>query len=44
METVKVKGLEIKPGKGSAFAYETAPDMPKAHQNMILVGCRGAGS
>jgi hypothetical protein len=29
MKTVKVKGLEIKPPKGSAFAYETAPMLPK---------------
>ena len=43
LSTVKVKGLEIKPPKGSAFAYETAPNLPKLHQACLVVGPRGAG-
>ena len=43
MKTVKVKGLEIKPGSGSAFAYETAPNLPKLHQACLVIGPRGAG-
>jgi hypothetical protein len=43
LKTVKVKGLEIKPPKGSAFAYETAPMLPKLHQACLVIGPRGAG-
>lgn len=44
MRTIKAKtNLEVKAPKGSAFAYETPPDLPKLHQNMLIVGARGAG-
>ena len=39
----KLKGLEVKPGQGSAFAVETPSAMPKAHMNALIVGCRGSG-
>ena len=43
LSTVKVKGLESRPPKGSAFAYETAPNLPKLHQACLVIGPRGAG-
>lgn len=43
MKEQHVKGLEIKPPSGSAFAYETAPMLPKLHQVCLIVGPRGAG-
>lgn len=43
LKTVKVKGLQINPPSGSAFTYETAPELPKLHQNMLIIGARGAG-
>lgn len=41
--TVKIRGLEIKPGKGSSFTVETDPNMMKAHQNLCFIGARGMG-
>lgn len=45
METKKIESnsLKIKPSAGSAFAFESPLMMPKCHQNMIIVGARGAG-
>jgi hypothetical protein len=43
MESKPIKNFKIDPGKGSAFAYETHPMMPKAHVNAIIVGARGMG-
>ena len=43
MKRVDVKGLEVIPQKGSAFAYETAPDLPKCHVMALVVGARGMG-
>jgi hypothetical protein len=44
METIKTPdNLKINPGKGSAFAYESPESLPKLHQNMIIIGARGAG-
>ena len=43
MKTVKVKNFDIKVGKGKAFAYETPPECPKAHQNALFVGKRSSG-
>ena len=43
VKITKVKGLEIDPGKGNAFAYDTPELMPKAHQNCLIVGPRGSG-
>ena len=43
MKEKKVRGLEIKPPKASAFKYETHPDLPKLHQNMAFIGARGSG-
>lgn len=34
----KLKGLEIKAGKGSAFAVETPAAMPKLHTLALVVG------
>lgn len=39
----KIKDLELKVPKCSAFKYETHPDLPKLHQNMLFVGSRGSG-
>lgn len=35
--------MEINVGKSKAFAFETPPDLPKAHQSMLFVGKRGSG-
>ena len=45
MKTIKAhsKDLIVRPPKSTAFAYETPPEMPKLHQNMLIVGARGAG-
>ena len=43
VRSVKVKSLGIKVPKGSAFAYETPHDCPKAHQLTGVVGKRGSG-
>ena len=43
MKTVKFKGLDIKVPKGTAFAYETPPMMPKGHMVTLAVGKRGSG-
>ena len=43
VKVTKVKNMKIDPGKGKAYAYETAPDMPKAHQNCLVIGPRGSG-
>ena len=45
MSSIKIKNdkLKIQVPHGSAFAYETAPDLPKLHQNMLIVGARGQG-
>jgi len=43
MKETSIKNFKIDPGKGSAFAFETHPMMPRAHQNMIIVGARGSG-
>jgi hypothetical protein len=37
------KHLEVQAPKSSAFTYETAPNLPKLHQNMLIIGARGAG-
>ena len=39
----KIPNLDLKVPKANAFKYETHPDLPKLHQNMIFVGCRGSG-
>ena len=38
-----IRGLEIAPSKGSAFAIETPRDLPKLHQLLCCVGARGSG-
>jgi hypothetical protein len=43
MKTEKLKGLEINTGKSKGFAFETPPDLPKAHQSMLFVGKRSSG-
>ena len=43
MRKVKVKGLDIKVPNGSPFTYETAPELPKCHQNLLVVAPRGQG-
>ena len=43
MKTIKIPKMEINPGKGSAFAYETHKDLPKLHQCCLIVGKRGSG-
>ncbi len=43
LREVKVPGLEIQVPKGSAFACETAPLMPKLHTLCAFVGKRGSG-
>ena len=40
---VASKYLCIQVPQSKAFAYETAPDLPKLHQNMLIVGARGQG-
>jgi hypothetical protein len=43
MKTEKLKGLDISTGKSKGFAFETDPDLPKAHQSMLFVGKRASG-
>ena len=45
MASVQVKSddLRIQVPTSRAFAYETALDLPKLHQNMLIVGARGQG-
>ena len=43
MKIEKLKNLEINTGKSKAFAFETAHDLPKAHQSMLFVGKRASG-
>ncbi len=43
MKTQKIKGLDINVGNGNAFAYETAPMLPKLHQNILFISKRGGG-
>ena len=38
-----IRGLEIVPSKGSAFAIETPRDLPKLHQLLCCIGARGSG-
>jgi hypothetical protein len=42
-QNITDKRYKIQVSKGSAFKYETGPDMLKCHQLMILCGCRGSG-
>ena len=41
MKRIKINGLDIKPSKGDAFPYTTAPDMPKLHTCLIANAKRG---
>lgn len=43
MKTEKLKNLDINAGNSKGFAFETAPDLPKAHQSMLFVGKRNSG-
>ena len=43
MKEVKVKGLEIKVPNASPFTYSTPDNLPKAHQNALIVAPRGQG-
>jgi hypothetical protein len=43
LTTQSVKGLQIVPPKETSGAYETAPDMPKMHSVVVIVGKRAAG-
>lgn len=43
MKTKSINGLDIKVPKGSAFAFETSPDLPKLHQLSLFVAKRGSG-
>jgi hypothetical protein len=43
LSTKSVKGLQIVPPKETSGAYETAPDMPKMHCVIVIVGKRAAG-
>ena len=43
MRTEKLKGLDISTGKSKGFAFDTPPDLPKAHQSMLFVGKRASG-
>lgn len=43
MKTLLLKNLEINTGKSKGFAFETPPDLPKAHQSMLFVGKRSSG-
>jgi len=43
IKTIKVSGLDVKPGKGSAFAIQTPANLPKLHQCCVVVGKRGSG-
>lgn len=43
MKTKNINGLDIKVPKGSAFNFETAPELPKMHQLSLFVAKRGSG-
>lgn len=43
LKTVRVSGLDIKPGKGSAFAIQSPANLPRLHQLCLAVGKRGSG-
>lgn len=43
MITKRVNNLKIDVGKKSAFEYETQIDLPKMHQNNLVIGKRGSG-
>ena len=43
LSTQSVKGLQIVITKGESGAYETPPDMPKAHCVMVICGKRASG-
>ena len=43
MKEIKVPNLAIKVPDGSPFTYETKPELPKAHQNCLVVAPRGQG-
>jgi hypothetical protein len=43
MKELHVPGLKIRVPDGSAFAVETAPNMPKLHTLCCIVGKRGSG-
>jgi len=43
MKVVKLKDADINVPRGSAFAYNTPPSMPRGHMVSIAVGKRGAG-
>ena len=43
MKTTNVNGLDIKVPKGSAFNFETEPNLPKLHQLSLFVAKRGSG-
>ena len=43
MITKNINGLDIKVPKGSAFNFETPPDLPKMHQLSLFVAKRGSG-
>jgi hypothetical protein len=43
MKIITTKGLDITVPKGSAFAYDTDPALPKAHMVNLTIGKRGAG-
>ena len=40
---MQVRNLNIHPPQGSAFAYDSHPDLPKLHQACLIVGPRGSG-
>ena len=43
MKEHKVSGLSINVPKGSPFTYETPENLPKAHQNTLIIAPRGQG-
>lgn len=43
MKTHRVSGLDIQVPTNKAFAYETGKELPKLHQNCLIVGARGSG-
>lgn len=43
MKTKKINDMDIVLPKSKAFAYETPPNCPKAHQNCLVIGKRGSG-
>ena len=43
MREVKIKNCKIEVPKGSAFSYDTPPDMPSGHMLTACIGKRGSG-